>query len=123
MKEISLLRESLNVEKLDGDLRAVLGSNYVGLSTRFKEVIVFMADGTPSADVLQAQQLLVEHDPSQLTVEQVAKLAEEQALTDARLANSDVLDLSQFSGENEAIAALAAKILWLEREIRDLRGL
>lgn len=123
MKSISLFRESLNVEKLDGDLRAVLGSNYVGLSTRFKEVIVFMADGTPSADVVQAQQLMVDHDPSQLTTEQVAELAEQQALADARKANVDVLDLSQFSGESAVIAALASKVLWLEREIRDLRGL
>lgn len=123
MKEITVSGlSSINIEKLDEDLRATLGSNYVGLSTRLGEVIVFMADETLEADVLQAQSIVETHDSSQLTAEQAAELAEQEALADARSANTDNLNLGQFAGESAAINALAEKLAWLELEIRDLRG-
>jgi hypothetical protein len=122
MKSIAIVRDSINIEKLDEDLQAALTNNYIGLSTRFNEVIVFMADETPAADVLQAQNSVETHDPSQLTAKQVAYIAEQQALDDARNANPDNLDLSQFSSESANINALAEKLAWLELEIRDLRG-
>ena len=123
MKEITVSGlSSINIEKLQEDLQAALGSTYIGLSTRFSEVIVFMADETPEADVLLAQSIVENHDPSQLTAEQAAELAEQQALADVRSTNPDNLDLSQFVAESAAINALAEKVAWLELEIRDLRG-
>lgn len=122
MKEISVNSlTSVNIEKLDADLRAAYGSRYAGLSTRRGEVIIFMAEDTPSADVLAAEQVVVNHDPTQLTVEQAAEIVEQEALADVRSVNADNLDLSQFAGENADIQALAQKLAWLELEIRELR--
>lgn len=123
MKELTINRHnSINIEKLDADLRAVYEANYIGLSTRLSDVIVFMTDETPEEDVLLAQSIVENHDPSQLTAEQEAELARQTALADARSANSDNLDLSQFATESAAINALAERVAWLELEIRDLRG-
>jgi hypothetical protein len=124
MKEITISNlATINIEKLDGDLRSTLSSRYMGLSTRRGEVLVFMADDTPSAAVLEAQTLVENHDSAQLSAEQVAAIAEQEALADARAVNGTNLDTSQFAGESAALQTLANKLLWLEREIRDLQGL
>jgi multidrug efflux pump subunit AcrA (membrane-fusion protein) len=123
MKSIAIVRDSINIEKLDEDLQAALTTNYIGLSTRFNEVIVFMDDATPSADVLQARSIVINHDPMQLTAEQQARIARQQAIDSARSSNTEALNLADYDAADILIRKLAQKIRWLELELRDLRGL
>jgi hypothetical protein len=123
MKSISIARSQINTEKLDADLRATLASDYRGLSTRSDEVLVFMADNTPGADVLQARQIVETHDSRQLTAEQQARIARQQALDLARNSNQQVLNLADYDAADVLIRTLAQKIEWFELELRDLRGL
>lgn len=124
MKQISVNSlTSVNIEKLDEDLRASLADKFLGISTRRGEVLVFMADDTPSADVLQAGQLVENHDSRLLTVEQQEEINNWQAIDNARLANSEGLNLSDYDASEALIQNLAQKIAWLELEIRDLRAL
>lgn len=123
MKSIAIKRDRINIEKLDDDLRAVLTSNYVGLSTRLREVLVFMADATPTADVLQAQRIVENHDPTQLTTDQQSQIVRQQAIDNARITNIEELNLADYAASDGLIQQLAAKIYWLELELRDLRGI
>jgi hypothetical protein len=124
MKEISVVNlASVNIEKLDADLRTFLSTRYGGLSIRRGEVLVFMADDTPSADVLQVRRMVENHDARQLTTEQAAKIARVQAIDTARTSNSLALNLSDYDASDALIRTLAQKIEWLELELRDLRDL
>lgn len=124
MKEISISSlASINIEKLDEDLRSNLGEYFLGMSTRRGEVIVFMADDTPSADVLSAGRLVENHDSSLLTLEQQEEISSKQAIDDARISNSQVLILSDYDASDALIRTLAQKIEWIELEVRDLRNL
>jgi hypothetical protein len=123
MKTITVSRGSTNVTALDETLRTALGADYLGLSLHAGEVQVHLVDSTPSEQVKQAEQLVINHDPSLLTVEQQAELDEQQALAQLRLDNPTALDISAYDGSNADVQSLAAKIVWLELEVRELRGL
>jgi hypothetical protein len=123
MKTITVNRGSTNVTALDETLRTALGADYLGLSLHAGEVQVHLVDSTPSELVKQAEQLVINHDASLLTVEQQAELDEQQALNQLRGANPNALDMSAYSGSSADVQLLAAKVVWLELEIRELRGL
>jgi alkylhydroperoxidase family enzyme len=47
---------------------------------------------------------------------------QQQELDALRTAHTTQLELSDFTSESAAIQALAQKIIWLEAEVRQLRG-
>jgi hypothetical protein len=122
MYSIDVERGSINTALLEQELRAQCGDLYFGLSTRPGFVTLFLSD---QADVvlLDAARRLVElHDASRLTEAQVKAIAERTALESARRNTGSVLDPNDFR-DDALLLRLAEKITWLEREIRDLRGL
>lgn len=123
MKTLTIYRQNINVPALDAALRSGLGSQYGGLSTYPDAVLVYLGDETPFAQEQQAEQIVIDHDPSILTAGQQAELDQQQALAQFRANNPTALNLSAYDGTAAEVQTLAAKIAWLEREIRDLRGL
>lgn len=123
MKTIAIQRDRVNVEALEAELLIALGAAYLGLSRRAQVVRVHLAAATPSNLVRQAQRIVTNHDPEQLTPRQQRRLELMRMLQDARRANAANLDLRLYADAPEIIRTLALKIAWLEQEIRDLRSL
>ena len=122
MIEVSIQRGSVNVEALDAELRAALGGITSGLSLTPGQVIVHLVDKATPADIETARAVVLAHDPSVLTPEQQAELAQRQKLDQARRDyGTSEIDLSTYSGKDPLLTALAEKIAWLEREITALR--
>jgi len=114
MDEIVFDRTGFNPELLSQELFDALGESLSGVSWDDQIIrIHLLTTGTP--DVIRAIDMArTAHDPSQLTREQ-----QKQAQLDA--------DRSTFSDAIDPVTAtlpeLAERLAWLEREIRDLRGL
>lgn len=123
MKDIAFERRNVNVEALHADLVAVLGSMSNGVSTGPFGVIVHLNDQVTPAQITQVRTIVESHDPSRLTAKQQAEIDRKTKLDQARQDyRGGEIDLSTYSGQNAIIQKLAQKILWLEREIADLRG-
>jgi hypothetical protein len=121
MRQITVERTTINNSMLVAELQLALGEAYVGLNVGDSQVIVYLTDDATAEQLLQAEQLVVNHDPTVLTPEQQQAQAREQLLKDFRAA--DALDLSTYDGATAEVQTLAQKIAWLELEIRELRGL
>src|SRR5690606_2817112 len=111
---------TINMEALDSALRAQLGGAFFGLSHSGENVVLHLAEGTPAAAVERARQLVLTHDPEQLTPEQQAARERRQRLQQARDEKGAELNPADYSTD-PLLLTLARKILWLEREISDLR--
>ena len=123
MKTITIARANTNITALDEALETTLGNDYLGLSVHNEEVRVHLTDETPSSAVRQAEQIVQNHDPSQLTVRQQAEIAQREMLLQSRADNPQPLDTTAYTGSDALIQQLAHKLHWLEQEIRDLRDL
>jgi hypothetical protein len=123
MKTITIPRQQVNITALDETLENALAENYLGLSVYGGEVRVHLVRETPTEQVQQAEQIVRDHDPTQLTPEQQAELLQRQNLLQARADNPTLLDIDGYSSSDTLIQQLAYKIQWLEQEIRDLRDL
>ena len=123
MKTITIAREQTNITALDEALENVLLAYYLGLSVYNGEVRVHLLHETPSELVQQAEQIVQNHDPSQLTLGQQVEIIKRQNLLQARNANPSLLDTVAYNGTDPLLQQLAYKLHWLEQEIRDLRDL
>jgi hypothetical protein len=123
MKELTLNKSLINTVVLDAELRTTLGADYLGLSTRLGEVILFLEDSASAEIVQEAQAIGLAHDPNVLSEEQQAELARQEALENARNTYAESLDLNEFAASALDVQTLASLVAWLELEIRDLRGL
>jgi hypothetical protein len=123
MKEIIVPKSPINTSVLDAELRSNLGADYLGLSTRLGDVIVFLEDSASGEVVQEAEAIVLAHDANTLSAEQEAELARQEALATARNAHPLSLDLDDFEASAQDVQTLAGYLAWLELEIRDLRGL
>lgn len=106
------------VSALDADLRAALGERFYGLSgkTGGKDaanhtIILHLSDKATAEDDNTARQIVLAHDFTKRTPEQLARVAKKQARVDAR---------SKAKGDK---ATKDDVIEWLMLEIEDLREL
>jgi len=123
MKELNLSKSPINPSLLDSELRSSLGDAFLGLSTRPGEVVLFLEESLSGELLQQAQSIVMNHDASALSPEQQAALERQQALEAGRQANAEPLDSSDFAASAQDVQTLAARLAWLELELRDLRGL
>lgn len=123
MKTITIARQDTNITALDESLETLLVDYYLGLSVHHGEVRVHLVNETPSESVQQAEQIVQNHDPSLLTVEQQTEITQRQNLLQARVENPQLLDTIAYDSSDALTQQLAHKINWLEQEIRDLRDL
>jgi hypothetical protein len=72
MQNITIERWDINIEALDAELRAELGEQVSGISTGPYGVIVHCVDTITPAQIAQVEQIVLDHDPSILTPEQIA---------------------------------------------------
>ena len=93
-----------------------------GVSYNASGVILHLSDRASAAQIAQAEQIVADHDPSVLTSDQQAAVDRSQRLAQMRADNAADLDVNDFSSEAAAIQDLAAKIAWLEQEVRELSG-
>ncbi len=114
-------RGTINIAALDSALRTQLGDAFFGLSRSRENVVLHLAEDTSATAVDRARQLVTTHDPEQLTPEQQAALERQQRLQQARDQKGVDLNPADYSTD-PLLLVLARKILWLEREISDLRG-
>ena len=123
MKEITIERSAVNIEALDADLRAALGSATSGFSIGGGKVVVYLLDTANKQEEEQARLLVLTHDPARLTPQQQARLLREAKLDQARREwGSAELDLTVYTGQGPVIQQLAQKIIFLEREIAAIRN-
>jgi len=123
MKDITIERTAaINVEALDADLRAALGEFTSGFTAGSGRVVVhLLGTATPQHETL-ARQIVRDHDPARLTQQQQQEAQRKARLDQARADYGAVeLDLTPYDSQGPIIRLLAQKILWLEREITDLR--
>lgn len=120
MKSFEVERNQTNVEALNEAIRTSLGEAFSGLSTRPGFVTLYFSDEATGTEMEEARNLAILHDPAVLSSRQAGEQARRKALATARQRHQSPLDESQFDSEAGAIQALAARVAWLEQEIRDL---
>lgn len=123
-----LIERSANIEALEAELRADLGALVKGVSAGPYGVILHLAaDAAPHA-IQQARAIAAAHDPAILTPGQQAAQTRQQTITQGRRDHAQPLNPADYipgtaTPQAELIRTLAARIAWLEAELRDLRGL
>lgn len=122
MPNIVIDRASVNLALLDHELRMVLGAAMTGISTRAGIVVVHLAERATGDHETQAKQIVLNHDASALTPEQQARQTRTDRLNTDRARFTTPLNPTDFSAM-PLVQTLAARIAWLEQEIRDLRNL
>ena len=115
-------KATINLDKLDEEVRAGLGSVTSGVSARNGQAIVHVREDVTDAQRQQAEQIVASHDSNQKTARQQAAEARQTKLVQLRASNSVDLDVSNFLGDSPSVQALAQKLAWLEQELRELRG-
>ena len=121
MREINIDIASINIQALDGALRAALSDVFVGLSTGPSSVTVYLTDNASDEQEQQARDIVEGHDPMQLTPEQQAEIERQQQLAELREANSEPFAMGDYDAQPSLIQQMAQRIAWLELEIADLR--
>lgn len=123
MYVIEVERGEVNIALLEAQLRTLAGSDYMGLSTRPGVVTAYLTKDTSPALFDALRTAMQTHDATQLTPEQAKAIVEKTKLEAARAASTEALNLADYAGQDAPVQQLAAKVAWLEREIRDLRGI
>ena len=122
MYTIEVERRDVNIALLERDLRALCGAVYTGLSTRPGVVVAYLSNQADMALLDAVRAAIQQHDATQLTEEQAQALTDKVALDIARSTTGEPVRLDEFAAD-PLLLRLAEKVAWLEREIRDLRGL
>jgi hypothetical protein len=116
-------REGTNIQALDEMLRGQLGAEYLGLSTTPGEVRVHFVETAADQTLERARVITRNHDPAQLSPSQQAEVQRQQRLKLLRASNQAPLPEADSQSIEMLAKELAAKVRWLEQEIRDLRGI
>lgn len=110
---------TVNLPKLDADLRAALGAKIAGLSHDGDAVIVhFLADAPDLADEAAAARIVDAHDPAALTAAQQAAADRAAAVGDAGLRQAILTTAQSAVGVKltdltlAQVKALVAVLLW-----------
>lgn len=122
MRDIHIDRQEVNLALLDADLRAALGSFITGISTNAAGVVVHLTEKATGDHEMQAKHLVQMHRPAALTPAQQAQKARAERLTIDRTRFNTPLNTADFAA-NLLVQTLAARLAWLEQELRDLRNL
>jgi hypothetical protein len=121
MIELKIERVDVNVELLDAQLRALGDNLFYGLSIQRNSVILYLNDAASSDLQKTLAHAARQHDSTQMTPQQEAHAARQSQIEQGR--TQTPLDAARYADSPTLIQALAAKIAWLEQEMRDLRGL
>jgi hypothetical protein len=126
MQELTFAPQIVNFTALNADLRAALGSAFVGVSAGPYGIRVHLADDATPEQIAQAKNIVLTHDPTRLTPEQQADQQRAQQLEQARHDNAVPLDIKDYQNASAltdaALNKLAAKVAWLEQEIAAIRS-
>ncbi len=122
MPDILIDRPHVNLQLLDAELRAALGAVVSGISTRAGVVIIHLRQSASGDQENQAKQLVQTHNPTALSPAQQAQKARAERLLADRARFTAPLNPTEFTA-NPLLQTLAARIAWLEQELRDLRNL
>ncbi len=98
---------AINTELLDDELRLVLASKLIGVSTNPREVLVHLEDRAEQSDFDLVSGVLNNHDATAMS-------QREQNEVNHRLAQKGPLDPVDYELESPAVFALAEKVAWLE---------
>jgi hypothetical protein len=121
MRDVWIERSDVNIELLDAQLRAAGRDLFYGFSAQRGGVTLYMSDDITTEQRGQLLEIARAHDATQLTPQQQADLVRDKVLEQGRA--DEVLDMTQYAASTPEIQALAQKIVWLEQELRDLRGI
>jgi hypothetical protein len=64
MQNIQISKSGVNTDALDAALRTALGEQVFGISIGPHGVIVHLADDVTTAQIAQAEQIVIDHDPA-----------------------------------------------------------
>jgi hypothetical protein len=111
-----------NIEALDAALRDTLSDAVHGISTGPEGVRVHLAHEARPAQIDEARQIVLAHDPDTLTDRQQKRAERESKLATVRGDITGLLDPDDYAAADEAVRLLAARLAWLELEMLALRG-
>lgn len=122
MKTHTIQLAAANPLGLDYDLRAALTTRFYGLTYDGQHVTLVLDDTITADQLRQAQTIVATHDPARLTPDQQADVLDAAKLDQARKDYAAAeLDIQPYQGKDALLEKLAQKVLWLERELKDLR--
>lgn len=120
MASLILERHDLNPERLQDDLRGLLGDELIGISTRPGQVIVHLRDTTDAEGRERAREAVRQHDAATPSANQQKRQQREQKLANLRQQHGDSIDLTDYARADPLLRELAGRIMWLESEIEAL---
>lgn len=122
MKTLRVEKALANLARLDQEIRAILGEQRAfGSSLVAGAVETFVADDVTEEEETAVLSVLESHDPDILSPEQQKELDRIAAIQDARRTiASTPIDLTAYASDLPRIRLLAAKVKWLEYELRNL---
>ncbi|MGB7340376.1 MAG: hypothetical protein WBC91_15875 [Phototrophicaceae bacterium] len=114
MRNFKIERSSVNIEKLDADLRVALGAAYLGLTADSNVVTIHAVDSISDAQIQQGRAIVGSHDVDSLTSEQQAKqdIQVEIATLKQSIGNINSLTVTE--------ATTAIKLLYKVLQLNDL---
>ncbi len=121
MAALIIERHDLNPERLQDDLRELLGDDLIGISTRPGQIIVHLRDGTSAAQHDQARTAVRQHDAASPSAAQQQRQQRNERLARLRNQHANSIDLDTYPRADPLLRALAERIVWLEAEIAALR--
>jgi hypothetical protein len=113
MQSINIERQNINIKALEAELRSILGELIRAVSISCGQTIVHLGEGALQGDIDLIEQIVNDHDEKLLTVEQQEKIDLE--------AERDSF-ATPFDPQAITLSELAARVAWLEREVRRLIG-
>ena len=122
MNDIYISKTEVNPATLDTALRVALPDLIAGISAAQGEVIVHFTRQPTDSEITLAHQIVENHDPTELTAEQQAKVERLNLLNQLRNDVGAPVDLSDFMAETASLQLLAQKVALLELELQELRG-
>ncbi len=95
--EIVIIRNTLNLELLDMEIRSELDNQFQGASFDGEQVMLYLTDDVSDEQIADATRITQKHDSSQLTANQQETANRAARLEQLRVQNTALLDLVLYS--------------------------
>lgn len=116
---ITVDRLDINVELLNEDILAALPGVALGITTGRGLVNVHLIDSATDTDITTATRVVYDHDEKALSIGQQRQQQQAADIETGRITYADTI----IDADHITLSSLARRVMWLENELRQLRGL
>jgi hypothetical protein len=114
-----IFEKVVNAELLDSELRDVVGSSFLGISTTGEEVTVHFSKDLTGAQKSRVQEIVGAHDAQRLTL---AQQADAERISQRAVFQTEPLSIREFDTLTLPVKKLAERVAWLEQEVIRMVG-